>query len=305
MFRYRVSGLVVESTIALPDLIAAADAVPPDITITDGSVPSMLDDVLATGPNWSRSRDQLLLDIPSIGRFLLSHGRDIAFTVEPGADDDIAIFLSGNVIGLLLHQRGQIVLLAGAVSVGGRAVLFCGRSAVGKSTLVAALTARGYPILADDQCVIARDTDGQPVLVPEGRRLKLWGKSIDALGLGDDRGPPLRTCLQKYVVEAKTRSATPLPVGAIYTLVETRRPGTEGIARANVVDAAKGLLSHAYRPLLARGLGQRTAYFEMGAAIGAVAGSFVLARPMSFAAMDATIAMLEAHWTENGLAEAP
>ena len=291
-----------ESDIRLPGLIRLDAPGEPDVVIRAMDVPATIDQVLATGPTWQRSATQFLLDLPSIGRFLLEQGRSIGFARADGsADQDIAIFLAGNVFGILLHQRNHIVLHASAVAVGGKAVLFCGASGAGKSTIAAALGSRGYTLVTDDQAAITLDGGGVPIVHPDGRLLKLWNKSIGALALEDRKGDAMRDRLEKFYVEPGQASDAPMPVGAIYLLMEPRPPREIGIARPNLVDGSRLLIGNAYRPLLVRRMGQRAAYFQVGAALANAAGVFTLTRPMHFGAMDDTIARLEAHWVEHGL----
>ncbi len=305
MHCYRVPGLTVHSELCLPGLIPLDAVTTPDVTIRAIEVPEALDDVSVTGPNWQRSADRFLLEIPSIGRFLLEGGYSIGFSRSADiGDQDIAIFLAGNVFGILLHQRNHIVLHASAIAVNGKAVLFCGASGAGKSTMAAALGSRGYPLVTDDQAAITLDDSGMPIVHPDGRFLKLWTRSIDALALAERKGEAMRDRMEKFYVEPGLASAAAMPVGAVYMLAEDRPPREPGIDRPNLVDASQLLIANAYRPMLVRRMGQRQAYFQVGAAIAHAAGIFTLTRPLRFSTMDETIARLEAHWAEIGLTPA-
>lgn len=263
-----------------------------------------LDDVEAVGPTWQRAANRFLLRIPHIARFLLEDGRSIAFEAEAGAGpQDVAVFLSGSVFGVLLHQRNHIVLHASAVLVGDKAVLFCGQSGAGKSTLAAALGEHGHPLVADDQCAIEIGSDGIPRVQADGRQLRLWEKSICELGLTGRRGGPMRNRLRKFYVNPATTSDAAVPIGAVYALTEIRGPEEPCIQQPNVVDATKLLAANAYRPMLVHRLGQRDVYFRGGTAIAATSGIFRLKRRLGFDHVPATIAMLHAHWGDIGLTD--
>ncbi len=232
----------------------------------------------------------------------MTGGRQIAFELDRDAPlDDAAIFLTGTVFGILLHQRGQVVLHASAVRVDGKAVLFCGPSGAGKSTIAAALGQHGYPLLNDDVCALSSSAGETPMAHPDGRQLKLWDQSIAELDLAPRRGRAVRAKLGKFYVEPEQASSGPLPLGAIYALRETRGPTVSGIERPNVVDAAMILSRNAYRPLLVNRMGQTSHYFHAGTRIAGLAGIYRLTRELDFAAMPAVIALLEAHWRETGL----
>lgn len=303
MHFYCISGLTVGSTIALPGLndIPTGGRLP-DVTIGLSAVPTALESASACGPTWQLAGRRFLLRIPGVARFLLTEGRDIAVAPDPGSDPgDIPVFIVGTVFGILLHQRGQIVLHASAARVNGKAVLFCGASGAGKSTLAAALAQRGYRLITDDVCAISMTAAGVPMVHPDGRHLKLWAQAIDKLDLAGQRGQRVRSRLEKFYVEPGDAYAEPLPLGAVYVLREARPPHRPGIERPNAVDAALLLRRNAYRPQLVNRMEQKAAYFHAATAIANAAGIFHLSRRMTFAAMPDVIGWLERHWQESGL----
>lgn len=302
---YRIAGLAVSSEIALPGLIARApDGARAEVTIRRAPVPEALDDAVETRATFQIAGERFLLRIPGVARFLLTGGRDVAVACEDGtAEEDVAIFVLGTAFGILLHQRGQIVLHASAVKVGGRAVLFCGPSGAGKSTLAAALGRRGHAMVTDDVCAVAPGEGGLPLVQPDGRQLKLWAQSIEKLELSESAGAPVRGRIEKFYVEPDRAAGEALPLGAIYMLRETRPPLKDGIERPNVVDAALSVRMNAYRPRLVFALEQRPQYLQFAASIAGRAGIFFLNRPMDFAAMPKVIAQLEEHWAQLGLTE--
>jgi hypothetical protein len=296
---YLAAGRRLESDIALPGLIEIEARGPAEITIARGDLALHLEDAERSGPTWQLAGDRLLLTVPGVARFLLTGGREVRYAPDAAAPDDgardIPIFLIGTVLGIALHQRGDVVLHASAIRVGDRAVLFCGESGSGKSTLAAALVARGYELLADDLSAISIGADG-PVVHPDGRLLKLWKVAVDRLGLLAQRGAAVRPSLQKFYVAPSRTTSDALALGAVYVLREDRAPHAAGIVANNLVDAGLLLRRHAYRPRLVRAMGQRLQYFHAAAAIGGNAGVFHFTRPKRFSAMDAGIAEIEAHW---------
>jgi len=147
--------------------------------------------------------------------------------------------------------------------------------------------------------VVSLDSDGLPIVNPDGRLPKLWAQAIRRLDLGDRQGRPVRGRLAKFYMErmvSPAADAHPLPTGPVYALREARGPDKPGIERPNVVDAALLLRQNAYRPRLIAQMDQGPLYFRVAAAIGNSGGVFHLTRPMDFAAIPATIDQLERHW---------
>lgn len=303
MHSYLVSGLAVQSEIALPGFIPNSDGqAKPDVFIRRQSVPIALEGATQKGPTWEIAGNSFLLRVPGVARFLLTAGRDIAFESEDEKHpSDVAIFIIGTVFGTLLHQREQVVLHASAVRVGDTAVLFCGPSGAGKSTIAAALGQRGYPLVTDDFCAVTPVQDGAPLVHPDGRMLKLWEQAIGKLDLAAQRGEAVRNRLEKFYVEPSKVFTAPLRLGAVYVLREDRPPLKAGIERPNVVDAALQIRNNAYRPRMVVALQQKAQYFQSAANIAAKSGVFFLTRPLDFTRLPGVIDQLESHWNEIGL----
>ena len=310
MAHYLISGLRVESDLDLPGAIAApggfaASDSAPDITIVAGPVPTSLDHADQQGPNWQMAGDRFLLCVPDVVRMLLVGGRHLTWQCEgetpPG---DAVIFVAASGIGLLLHQRGRVVLHASAVAVGGRAMLFCGPSGAGKSTIAAMLARRGYELLSDDQCVLSGLGEGAPMVHPDGRAMKLWRQAIERLELNQRSGAAVREAIAKFYVEPENASAAALPLGGIFVLQEARAPDLiehgDAIAlrRLNLPDAAKEVRRNAYRPGMVKRLGQDGLYLQAAAAAVQAGGVWRLIRPLDFGAVDAVLDRLAQHWAE-------
>jgi hypothetical protein len=305
---YRVSGLAVASEIVLPGLIPLElPAAEPDVRISRSQVPDAIADAIASGPSWQLGESQLLVRVDGIVRMLMTGGREIRFEVDATGEaaENVAIFLMGTGWGLLLQQRGRIVLHASAVRVGNSAVLFCGASGTGKSTLAASLDRAGYAFVSDDVCALTLAPGGTPRIEPDGRQLKLWQNAIEQLVLDGYRGAPVRSALEKYYVEPERSCAVALPVAALYFLREARGLMVPGISRLNIVDAARMVRGHAYRPTMVGRMKQEDLYFAAAGELAGHAGVFALNRDLNFAEMPMVLGWLDAHWRELGLIESP
>jgi len=304
-FGYIVGGLPLRSDLRLPGLIEAAVSCDPSITVRRADLSPFLSNVISSGPTWQMADGRFFLEIPGIVRMLLCDGRDLMYDpIDGTCDSDLDVFVGGTGLGILLQQRGWIVLHASAVRVGDAAVLFCGASGAGKSTLAAALGCRGFGLVADDFCGITIGADGVARVHPDGRRFKLWDDAIERLALVDRRGDAVRSRLRKFHVEPHATSPSAVPVAAVYVLAEDRPPAAAGILRANMVDAALLLRGQAYRPALVRWMRQQRLYLAAAAAVSSGGGVFTLTRARRFETMDAVLDDLTTHWRELGLAGA-
>lgn len=74
---------------------------------------------------------------------------------KPMEQNDVADFLLGPVLGVVLRLRGVTCLHASAVALGGKAIAFMGVPGAGKSTTAALFARNGHSILADDITALA------------------------------------------------------------------------------------------------------------------------------------------------------
>ena len=106
--------------------------------------------------------------------WIAAGGRDVWCTWPPTSSlDDVCTYLYGPILALVLRLRGSLALHASAVEFGGRAVGFVGPHGAGKSTLAAALGARGRRVITDDLLHLRRAGDGW-IAEPFASMIKLW-----------------------------------------------------------------------------------------------------------------------------------
>jgi hypothetical protein len=158
----------------------------------EGPVSSLIDD---EGRCWYASYELegggCLIDLPPSTRFLLEP--DEGRIVVDSRDDDAELLehrIVSSAICTLLAMRGDLALHASAVELEGRAVLFCGPTLRGKSTLARALGEAGYRILGEDGIAIAPGED-EPIAFPGARgvRVRSHGEGWHRTELLADAGP--------------------------------------------------------------------------------------------------------------------
>lgn len=295
---YRIAGLIVASDIELPGAWPLGEGTP-EVFMRHGTVAPALAHPLVSTRKWESAEDRFLLRVSGVGRFLLADGDMITFEREAGAPAaKAAAYLQGSVMGMLLLQRGCVVLHASAAEVNGRAMLFCGASGEGKSTLAATLSTMGYPTIGDDVACIRFDAAGHPVVSADARQLKLSDEAIDALTLRGSRRGAVLGASKNYVSPPSRSLAQALPLQAIYML---RSDGIvqDGIVPLETPRALQQLKRNAHRPGLVRRLGQAARYFEASARILHHVGLFSLERRRGISGLRQTVSMLEAHWAQT------
>ncbi len=241
-------GLAVHSELALPDLPTAEEGSPP-AHVRYGRVPTQ-DAPVRAGADGSLS-----LQIPDVGRFLVSGGDSIVIDPAPGAAErELRVYLLGSAFGALLHQRGLLPLHANCIELKRRAVVFLGRSGAGKSTLAHWFLRSGYKVLADDVSAIA--VGEQAIALPGMPRLRLWEDALADAGLDCRAYPRSFAGQDKFDVAATSAGREPLLLGACYLLAEASEGEAPGIVRVTGLDSSEALIANTYRggfvPMLGR-----------------------------------------------------
>jgi hypothetical protein len=183
--------------------------------------------------------DIALLHAPGIGRCRISHGSTVEFCAEPGAAArDVEHFVNKNAVLALVHQRGELPLHASSVvsPESGQAILFCGDSGAGKSTMASQFQQRSWIFLADDMTRITRNGN-TPLAWPGGPTMRLlpdaWQK---AQGL-ESQPPDLEPHDGKVVMHVEVANS-PASVAAVILLGgKERQPRLERLSGSAAVAA--------------------------------------------------------------------
>jgi len=149
-----------------------------------------------------------LLRLPPTGSFLLDpDGGRIAVESTDGDGDLLEHRIASSAICTLLSLRDDLALHAAAVEVDGRAIVFCGPTQRGKSTLSRALGEAGYRLLSEDGLAVELGEGGE-VAHPGARGVRVRRH---------DRGGSRRTDL---IADPGPGEPGACPVGAIVLLAE-------------------------------------------------------------------------------------
>lgn len=293
LYHYRHSGLLVASELELPEWTAfACSEGEPDvrIVISDDPCPDCpADGSVAVG-------DTLRFAIEGIGGWQVESGRIIR--LHPGLTTDLPelrLFTLGSAWGALGYQRGFAMWHGSAVERDGRAILFCGDSGAGKSTMAAALCQAGAKLVADDLSRI-EPAAGGALIHPSSARIKLWREAIDHLGWQD------RILQRDYYRDNKfhcAADATGVRVGPIplIALVSLEEGDALSIERLHGSDALGAVLRHTmYRPEMIDALGLWGGQGALAARVVADCPAYRLIRPKAFTSIDDACRVIEALW---------
>ncbi|MDQ6522856.1 hypothetical protein RB608_04550 [Nocardioides sp. LHD-245] len=275
---YAGYGLLIDSELPLPELAPETSRVPaarPDAVIRLGTVrPPSADALLLPRGFWADG-ERVGLDVPGVGRYVCERGTRITVEPAPGASADaLRLFLLGSALGVLLTQRGLLVLHGNAFVVDGACTVVLGHSGAGKSTLAAEMHRRGHVVLSDD--VVPVDATG--CALPGWPRIKLWQDALDRLGLPSSGLDRVGAGFDKFHVPLERGALGPgaVPVRWIYVL--DRYDGPLRVVPVTGAAAFTILHEHSYRNEILVGELRRT-HLARSAALARVARLARVDRP--------------------------
>jgi hypothetical protein len=242
------------------------------------------------------TQDVFLLTVPSVARFLITRESIMVTPVAGASDDAVRLFLFGSAVGALLHLNGILALHASAVRLReGAAALFAGPSTAGKSTIAAALGQRGYALLADDIAALHFDSDGVPWLHPGLARSKLWGGTLEQLGLSRQAGARVREGLDKYAMPQAAWLA-PERLTEIYELRPVEQ-GEVAMEECKGLEKVSLLARQTYRPRFIDAIGANAAHMRRLAQLASTVHTHRLTRSRGRSTIHQIVALLERTWS--------
>ena len=288
MFSYVAYTLGIHSALPLPELVAREEAA--DVVVRFGRVDRPLPKVKAGEVCFRTTAEEVTLFWEDVGAFSVRGGREIIVDPLPGVEERVLrLCILGPAFGVLLRQRGRLVLHASAVDVAGGAVAFLGKTGWGKSTMAAALHARGCYVVADDVTAVSADEDST-VVFPAFPQLKLWPDAAVAVGDVPDMLPRLSSNLEKRARRTILGfSPGPLPLRCVYVLAfgETQRIETLGPQEALVE-----LVRHSYGAGLLQTVGASSHFLQCASIVNNVTIRR-LSRPESLSALSDLAQLVE------------
>jgi hypothetical protein len=238
--------------------------------------------------------EEVCLVFDGIGSFLIRSGTEIVVQPEAGVDDDrVRPFVIGTALGVLLIQRGGLILHASTVGVNGRGAAFMGGPGWGKSTTAAALRRRGHRLVADDITSVVLDGD-RHLVRPGFPTQRLTEESATALGHDYAALRPIAmTALKRQQPIPGAFDASPIVLDRVYVLADGSDPDPV-IERLPSHEALSELVRHSYGPSLVHELGQAAEHLRRSALLASTVPILRLTRLRSFDRLDALVDAIEA-----------
>jgi len=270
-FSYSVFGLSVRSNLPIPGLSPAnVNPVAPVVGVRLGDFPGLASDSASRNAkpfyvsSFLSPSGEPALRIWSLADGAVLHlcyfdgmqfwvdreGKSIwASWPNESSIEDVATYLLGPVLGLLLRLRGATCLHSSAAVINGKAVAFVGSAGAGKSTTAAALAGYGCSVLSDD-IVALSELGGAFEVLPSYPYLSLWPEPLSTLYGSAEAAPRFipsweKRCLSdgSHGVKFEGRA---LPLAGIYILGPRHEESAATVTPISRETAFLSLVANAY-----------------------------------------------------------
>lgn len=296
-FWHRAFGLLIHSELELPEC-APAEPGQADVTIRfaplararrEQDAPHM-----ATLEGMHVTENGVLLRANDVGDFLILEGREILITPDPGAETGaLRLYAFGSALGILFHQRGQIVLHGAAVAAPPGVAVFVGESGAGKSTLAAGLATSGFAVLCDDTLPLTHK-DSRFVAWPGAMSFKMREDSLTGVGQSPEPGTRITSRHEKHFFRNPATAADlPHTIAEVFVL---EHGADFRIDPLEPIHAMNALTEHTYRQEIPALMGRQAQQFQQMAALCECISVYRFQRPRDLARMTEAVEVLRTHW---------
>ena len=297
MFSYFAYGLGIHSQLPIPEFIPAQVGCDVTLYIERDGKPSdyVPKEAIKKRVLFKLTREKAIIYLKEVGVFLVQGGNKIVFIPEPDVSEElIRLYLVGNIMAIVLYQRGLLALHASAVKINGGVVAFLGRSGQGKSSIAAALHAYGYQIINDDVAPVTLN-GGPATITPGFPQIKLSRETSAAVGYDFESLHLLHRFHEKrgYCPTGDFPQA-PLPIQRIYVLAYDTQFRIEPLRPA---EAVIQLSRHAHPGKLFRS--RDTSHFLQCATLAQKCPLYRLKRPRDLTLLPEAIKLIEKHVNDN------
>jgi hypothetical protein len=234
--KYSIFSYTIESELPLPELHAQKTAGTAEIFFLLSPVSSHPNCNINWCHHWrlpngqisisaGREGNNYWLRFPKIADFHLTpdNSNIIAYRYTDIPDETIRHLLLDQVIPRLLSHQGNQILHASCIKTADSALVFCGESGWGKSTLAAFFHSQGYPILTDD-CLLLKTNDSDEVFgIPNYQGIRLFQDSLSLFPEERKTTPVAHYGTKKRIITESNSSNQATQIKAIFILPDPVR----------------------------------------------------------------------------------
>lgn len=159
----------------------------PDVIVRQCISPRRVIDPAYSGESLQVNQREFATQVDGVGSFYACDGIEVEYSIMPGADHDwVKLYLEGQVLVALLHQRKVINFHASSIIHNKRGILILGETGAGKSSLTVSFALNGAGFLTDDLTPVIFKRS-KPFLWSLYRDIKLRENTVGQLNIKSEK----------------------------------------------------------------------------------------------------------------------
>jgi len=249
LYKYHLSGYIFETNVCLPELISASGIADCRLIVNNTISQEIPAEALEL-PVYKNDKLKLFcLNRTNLGFIAIWNNERFEYLPPAGTSEaQLRVHILGTVSMLIATTLGYVSFHAACVVINQKAVMFCGKSGIGKSSLAAYFFLRGYTVLADDVTNVKISPEGKVIAYPSVPRIKLSDLALKLIGKTNDGLDVIPSLNLKYSLPIKAATEG-YPIAAV--VFPFFKDGGNSLIQLSGLSKKAELDKHVYRKKVA------------------------------------------------------
>jgi hypothetical protein len=280
LYQYFSNGFYLDTEIEFPEFVSAIPSGFNKVKISLGEVPEIKTKIAFNDLSYQVSKNEFVLDIKGVARYLLKDTTEIIIHPYPNADPcAIRLFVFSIIFSVLIYKHDMMAIHSCSVMHEGKAIIFSGDSGAGKSTIALGFHNKQFEVLNDDISTVFFDTNGLPLVHVGNTRLRLWPQSLHDFGFNIDEFKRVRPEIEKFSFPLlRSRNPDPVALKAVFLISVGDGENIEK-RKLNGIELFENLKRSTFSQKLVEELGKTATNFKLYGRLANKVPAFKITRP--------------------------
>lgn len=249
---YQISSISFRTNVYLPELNEFQGESQGAIWVVE-KFPDFFESQTEKAEFFDEENDIFQLRSSHFGEILIVEKREIYFIPNfDKGEDYLRMVLLGSISMIYVNCFNLLSLHAASIVINDKAILFCGASGRGKSSIAAYFYSKGYHVLADDVTNCGFNESGELLAYPSVPRIKLSEQVLIGMGISSAGLLSIPSSNVKYSLPIENRDNSKGYPIQLVILPKFESNTEDKIVKIVGVEKYKNLSQHIYRKKIAK-----------------------------------------------------
>lgn len=236
----------------MPELIEIQGEAPGSIWVVQ-QLPSFFEKSENKSEYYDETQDVFYFNTTQLGEIIIVKKREIYYVPNfDKGEDYLRMVILGSISMIYVNCFGLMSMHAASVVINNKAILFCGASGRGKSSIAAYFYSKGYHVLADDVTNCGINESGELVAYSSVPRIKLSEQVLTGMGVQTDGLLSIPSSKLKYSLPMDNYDHTKSYPIDLVILPKFDVLVNDQMTKVTGIEKYKHLAQHVYRRKIAK-----------------------------------------------------